>query len=147
MKSSSNKKQRSRNKNRQSDSALLEQARSASPSLAEKALKPKEIKEEEKDEIKVTEEIELPISNPGDIDNCKVEENYSPTKIVRPKFERCDSLTKFIDPDPLKVIASLTLKENENKVPQKHARVKGFSKLSKLICSITLHQCGQMWFS
>ena len=114
VKSSSNKKQRGRNKNRQSDSALLEQqTRSASPAFVAKAAKAEDI-QEEKVEAKVPEkEAEPEPTAPvaavllEDSSDPLPEAVTSPVKNVKPIFQRSESLTRFIDPDPLKVSSNV----------------------------------------
>ena len=114
VKSSSNKKQRGRNKNRQSDSALLEQqTRSASPAFVAKAAKAEDI-QEEKVEAKVQEkeaepEPTAPVAAAllEDSSDPLPEAVTSPVKNVKPIFQRSESLTRFIDPDPLKVSSNV----------------------------------------
>ena len=116
----SNKKQKGKNKNRKSDSALLEQKREPfSPSPND--LSRTELEEEKVHSIAQNVETETASEEPvvratsPVVDVVVVKEETdasfvkpleytpSPTKIVRPNFERRESLIEFIDPDPSKV--------------------------------------------
>jgi hypothetical protein len=116
----SSKKQKGKNKNRKSDSALLEQKREQfSPipndlsrtAVGEEKIPPpvaqnveRETSSEEQVVIETPSVVDVVVKNEAD-DLCfkPLENTPSPTKIVRPNFERRESLVEFIDPDPSKV--------------------------------------------
>jgi len=122
----SSKKQKGKNKNRKSDSALLEQKRllfSPSPNdlsrteVEEEKLPPvsQNVERESASEKEIASEEQVVRTTPPVVDVVVVKEETndifvkpledtpSPTKIVRPNFERRESLVEFIDPDPSKV--------------------------------------------
>lgn len=90
---------------------LEQQKRSASPAFDSKAAKAEDIQEEEKVEVKTVEAKEpevksvesLAASNSDDAEAILPEAVTSPVKNVKPTFLRSESLTRFVDPDPLKV--------------------------------------------